>query len=180
MAELKLAYAFIFTMPGVPFLYYGDEIGMRYLDLRTKEGGYQRTGSRSPMQWSRGANMGFSGASADEIYLPVDAAEDAPCVEEQLADDASLLSEVRRLLALRHAHEDLQADAPFAVVNDDEGAAPFIYRRGELFVAVNPSSQRKRYEREWLRGKELVYRIGDASLSDGRLVMPAQSFAVLA
>ena len=180
VAELKLAYAFIFTMPGVPFLYYGDEIGMRYLDLRTKEGGYQRTGTRSPMQWNRGANMGFSGASADEIYLPVDAAEDAPCVGEQLADDASLLSEVRRLLALRHAHEDLQADAPFAVVNDDEGAAPFIYRRGELFVAVNPSSQRKRYEREWLRGKELVYRIGDASLSDGRLVMPAQSFAVLA
>ena len=180
VAELKLAYAFIFTMPGVPFLYYGDEIGMTYLDLRTKEGGYQRTGSRSPMQWSRGKNMGFSDAPADEIYLPVDAAEDAPCVEEQLADQNSLLSEVKRLLALRHAHEDLQADAPFTVVNDDEAAAPFIYRRGELLVAVNPSSQRKRYEREWLRGKELVYRIGDASLSDGRLVMPAQSFAVLA
>ena len=51
MDELKLAYAFIFTMPGVPFLYYGDEIGMRYLDLPTKEGGYYRTGARTPMQW---------------------------------------------------------------------------------------------------------------------------------
>ena len=179
-AELKLAYAFIFTMPGVPFLYYGDEIGMTYLDLRTKEGGYQRTGSRSPMQWSRGYNMGFSGAPAVEIYLPVDPSEDAPCVEEQLADPDSLLSEVRRLLALRHAHEDLQADAPFTVVNDDEVTAPFIYRRGGLLLAINPSSQRKRYEREWLRGKELVYCIGDATLSDGRLAMPAQSFAVLA
>ena len=178
--ELKLAYAFIFTMPGVPFLYYGDEIGMTYLDLRTKEGGYQRTGSRSPMQWSRGKNMGFSDAAADEIYLPQDPREDAPCVEEQLADDESLLAEVKRLLALRHAHEDLQADAPFTVVNDDEFGKPFIYRRGEMLVAINPSPQDKRYEREWLRGRELVYRIGDASLADGRLMMPAQSFAVLA
>ena len=59
--ELKIAYTFIFTMPGVPFLYYGDEIGMRYLDVPTKEGGYQRTGSRTPMQWNSGRNMGFSG-----------------------------------------------------------------------------------------------------------------------
>ena len=58
--ELKLAYAVIFTMPGVPFLYYGDEIGMRYLDLPTKEGGYYRTGSRSPMQWDGSKNLGFS------------------------------------------------------------------------------------------------------------------------
>ncbi len=41
-------------MPGVPFLYYGDEIGMRYRALPGKEGGYVRTGSRTPMQW--GAN----------------------------------------------------------------------------------------------------------------------------
>ncbi|MFT9057564.1 MAG: alpha-amylase family glycosyl hydrolase, partial [Ethanoligenens sp.] len=50
--EIKLAYAFVFTMPGVPFLYYGDEIGMRYQSgLISKEGGYTRTGSRTPMQW---------------------------------------------------------------------------------------------------------------------------------
>lgn len=49
--ELRLAYATIFTLPGAPFVYYGDEIGMRYLPLPTKEGGYFRTGSRTPMQW---------------------------------------------------------------------------------------------------------------------------------
>lgn len=38
-------------MPGAPFIYYGDEIGMRYLEgLTSVEGGYGRTGSRSPMQ----------------------------------------------------------------------------------------------------------------------------------
>ena len=162
-AELKLAYAFILTMPGVPFIYYGDEIGMRYLDVRTKEGGYQRTGSRTPMQWSRDEGMGFS-----------------TCVEDQLRDADSLLSEIRRLTALRHAHEDLQADAPFSVINDDEDAAPFVYRRGKMILAVNPSSREKRFEDGLHAGKRLAYRIGEASLADGCLKMPGQSFAVLA
>lgn len=179
-AELKLAYAFILTMPGVPFIYYGDEIGMRYLDVRTKEGGYQRTGSRTPMQWNRAGNMGFSTAPADRLYVPVDAREDAPCVEDQLADAGSLLWEVRRLVALRHAHTDLQADAVFEVVNDDEEGAPFVYRRGEMILAVNPTLQEKRYTDEALAGKAVVYRIGPASAGDGCLTMPAQSFAVLA
>ncbi len=179
-AELKLAYAFILTMPGVPFIYYGDEIGMRYLDLRTKEGGYQRTGSRSPMQWSRDENMGFSNAAPEQLYLPVDPSQDAPCVEEQLADEGSVLSEVRRLVALRHAYEDLQADAPFVVIDEDETTAPFVYGRGELLLAVNPSSAEKRYEGELLRGRRLVYQIGQPSVEEGCLTMPGQSFAVLA
>ena len=179
-AELKLAYAFILTMPGVPFIYYGDEIGMRYLDLRTKEGGYQRTGSRSPMQWSHGENAGFSTAPADQLYLPVDASPDAPSVEGQWADPDSLLSEVRRLVALRHAYEDLQADAPFAVVNDDEAAAPFSYRRGALLLALNPSSRERRLDDALLQGRRVVYRIGGAALHEGSLAMPGQSFVVLA
>ena len=179
-AELKLAYAFILTMPGVPFIYYGDEIGMRYLDVRTKEGGYQRTGSRTPMQWSRGEGMGFSHAPAEQFYLPLDASDDAPCVEEQLADPGSLLSEVTRLTTLRHAHEDLQADALFSVINDDEDEAPFVYRRGGMILTINPSSCEKRFCGEQLAGRVLVYRIGEAALADGCLTMPGQSFAVLA
>lgn len=70
--ELKLAYSFIFTMPGVPFLYYGDEIGLNYIPgLPSKEGGYTRTGSRTPMQWTGGKNAGFSDADADKLYLPI-------------------------------------------------------------------------------------------------------------
>ena len=50
--DLELAFLFLLTMPGVPFIYYGDEIGMRSLDgLPSKEGGYGRTGARTPMQW---------------------------------------------------------------------------------------------------------------------------------
>ena len=59
--ELKIAFAFLLSMPGAPFIYYGDEIGMKYIDnLESVEGGYDRTGSRSPMQWDNSTNAGFS------------------------------------------------------------------------------------------------------------------------
>ena len=51
--ELKVAFAFLLSMPGAPFIYYGDEIGMKYVEgLTSVEGGYGRTGSRTPMQLS--------------------------------------------------------------------------------------------------------------------------------
>ena len=50
LLDLKICFAFLLTMPGAPFIYCGDEIGMRYLGVVTSvEGGYFRTGSRSPM-----------------------------------------------------------------------------------------------------------------------------------
>ena len=140
--ELKLAYAFIFTMPGVPFLYYGDEIGMRYIEgLVSKEGGYDRTGSRTPMQWTRGSNCGFSDAPADKLYIPVDSGADAPTVEAQARDPQSLLNTVIKLIHLRHVNADLQADGSFAVLYAEKKAYPFVYRRGGLVIAVNPSAR---------------------------------------
>ena len=71
--ELKVAFAFLLSMPGAPFIYYGDEIGMRYVEgLTSVEGGYSRTGSRSPMQWDDGVNAGFSTASAQKLYIQQD------------------------------------------------------------------------------------------------------------
>lgn len=140
--QLKLAYALIFTLPGVPFLYYGDEIGMRYLDdLPSKEGGYTRTGSRTPMQWAKGKNLGFSQAAPEDLYLPVDPVEDAPTAAEQAQDPASLLSTVKAILALRHAYPDLQADGGLEVLYARQGDPLLIYRRGSLTLAVNPSDR---------------------------------------
>ena len=87
--ERKLAYATLLMLPGAPFIYYGDELGMRYRPLPSKEGGYTRTGSRTPMQWDDGANLGFSQAAAEALYLPVDPAEDAPTVERAMANKDS-------------------------------------------------------------------------------------------
>ena len=176
--ELKLAYAFLFTMPGVPFLYYGDEIGMTWLDLPDKEGGYFRTGARTPMQWDAAKpNLGFSDAQADRLYLPVDPAEDAPTVRDQEGRPESLLETVRSLLALRHARWDLQADAPFEVVCDSKGL-PFVYRRGKLTIAVNPSGETQWFalDREDLR---VAWAIGAPAVEGRMLTLPPQSFALL-
>ena len=138
--EAKLAYAFLLTLPGVPFIYYGDEIGMRYqAGMPTKEGGYTRTGTRTPMQWSDGPNKGFSTAGADRLYLPVDGTADAPTVERQTGDPDSLLETVRALLAFRHAQPDLRADADFEPVEIPGEPRALVYRRGSLWLAVNPS-----------------------------------------
>ena len=181
-AELKLAYSMLFTLPGVPFLYYGDEIGMRYLDVPTKEGGYFRTGSRTPMQWDESANLGFSSGRAETLYLPVDPSSDAPTVAAQEADPASLLNTVRAVLALRHQEEDLQADAEFRVVCSESGK-PFVYRRGKLLCVVNPAGSAQEVvlptkETEKTLG-DVLFAIGDACVEDGLLKIGPQGFAVI-
>ena len=177
--ELKLAYAFFLTLPGVPFIYYGDEIGMRYLRLPSKEGGYQRTGSRTPMQWGGGKNLGFSDAPAERLYLPVDPADDAPTVAAQESDPDSLLAETRRLVALRKRYTDLQADAPFTVIGTGGTDGPFVYGRGDLVLAVNPSSGSREVRHESVAGKHLLYTIGRCAADGDRLSLAGQSFAVL-
>ncbi len=171
--ELKLAYAYLFTMPGVPFLYYGDEIGMRYLNLPTKEGGYSRTGSRSPMQWGNGKNLGFSTADPELLYLPVDPAEDAPTVQAQEKDPDSLLQTVKSILHLRHSLEDLQADSEYETLCD----SPYVYRRGQLILAVNPSLEETEVKID-LNGRQPIFRIGTVLTSSSGFRLEAQSFAV--
>ena len=176
-AERRIAYAFLLTMPGAPFVYYGDEIGMRYRWLPTKEGGYHRTGSRTPMQWDSGKNLGFSQAEAEQLYLPVDPAADAPTVESQEQDPGSMLNHVRGLIALRKAHEALGNCSPFAVYSAEPGSRLFAYKRGSYLLAVNPGLTAEALKLEG--GYELVYAIGAPELSGGELTMAAQSFAVL-
>lgn len=127
--ELKVAYAMLLTMPGAPFVYYGDEIGMRYRPLSTKEGGYVRTGSRTPMQWDESANLGFSSATPDVLYLPVDPSPDAPTVAAQAARADSLYHWVRDVLAMRAGHAALDADASFAVLAAPSDGRTFAYLR---------------------------------------------------
>ena len=92
-------------MPGVPFLYYGNEIGMKQLpnNWPQVEGAYQpRNGARTPMQWNSGKNLGFSDGDAKNLYLPVDPSADAPNVAAQEKNPNSLLNKTRQLIALHH------------------------------------------------------------------------------
>ncbi len=146
--ELKLAFAFLLSLPGAPFIYYGDEIGMRYqAGLTSKEGGYERTGSRTPMQWdSRAVNAGFSNAPPDRLYLPIDPSNDRPTVDRARNRDDSLFAEIRRLIALRRAHASLGGAARISFVCDGKAGGPLAFIRESdaerVLVAFNPGTKK--------------------------------------
>ena len=143
--ELRPAFAFLLTWGSVPSIYYGDEIGMRYLPgMPDVEGAvcnaaYNRAGCRTPMQWDDGMNAGFSTADASALYLPIDPDPDRPTVAAQLADPSSLLHLVRSLIALRRDHPALGGRSSTQVLH---AGYPFAYvRAGSHLVVVNPRRQ---------------------------------------
>ncbi|WP_125616112.1 maltose alpha-D-glucosyltransferase [Specibacter cremeus] len=102
-AEIELINALLLALPGSPFLYYGDEIGMGdniWLD--------DRDASRTPMQWNPDRNAGFSAVDPGKLYLPVVQSlvyhYNHVNVEAQMAHASSLLHWNRRVLAVRKAH----------------------------------------------------------------------------
>ncbi len=140
--QLGAAFTFLFTFGTVPCLYYGDEIGMRYLPgMPDVEGAicnplYNRAGCRTPMQWDSSPNAGFSTADPPALYLPVDPAADRPTVAGQDGVPGSTLTLVRELLALRRSTPVLQGGAPTRVV---AAGYPFAWVRGDShLVVVNP------------------------------------------
>ena len=176
---IKLSHAFMMTMPGVPFIYYGDEIGMRYrTDLVSKEGGFSRTGSRTPMQWSSDKNAGFSDCDEDMLYLPVDPADDAPNVERQQGDPDSIYENLRALIALRKANPSLGNDSEIEVVYGRSHAFPFVYRRGEFTAFVNPSDDEAQVEYD-MSGAEEAYILGGYESGDGFVKLMPRSFLLI-
>ena len=174
--ELRLAFAFLMSMPGVPFIYYGDEIGMRYLENVTSvEGGYERTGTRSPMQWNSTANAGFSSAMPENLYIPIDPSADRPTVESQMADNGSLWHEVRQLIALRQENIALQSESALEFLNCGENGYPLVYTRGtgseSIKVVLNPSSATVRLEIDNPEIMSIIYGIGRAGRIDGQALL---------
>jgi maltose alpha-D-glucosyltransferase/alpha-amylase len=142
-ADLEVIFAFLLSWPGVPFLYYGDEIGMRFIPgLPSKEGGYGRTGTRTPMQWDGSRNAGFSTAPAGKLYLPIDPQARRPTVKAQQGQSNSLLNHVRRLIALRKSSPALGARGKMTPLYARPRKYPFVYlrqwRRESFLVALNP------------------------------------------
>ncbi|HEX4165121.1 MAG TPA: maltose alpha-D-glucosyltransferase [Bryobacteraceae bacterium] len=99
-ARIEVMNALLFSLPGTPVIYYGDEIGMGdnvYLG--------DRNGVRTPMQWSPDRNAGFSSTNPQRLYLPVNIDPayhyEAINVESQQENPNSLLNWTKRLIALR-------------------------------------------------------------------------------
>lgn len=98
--KIELINCLLFSMPGTPVIYYGDEIGMGdnyYLG--------DRDGVRTPMQWSPDRNAGFSSANPQQLYLPVILDPEyhfgSVNVETQQANSSSLLWWMKRIINMR-------------------------------------------------------------------------------
>jgi maltose alpha-D-glucosyltransferase/alpha-amylase len=98
--RIELLNSLLFSFPGTPIIYYGDEIGMGdniYLG--------DRNGVRTPMQWNGDRNAGFSRATPAKLFSPVIMdpvwGYEAVNVEAQLSDQSSLLNWMRNMIALR-------------------------------------------------------------------------------
>lgn len=178
--QLKCVMAFLFTQPGVPLVYYGDEIGMRYIsNLPNKEGSVvkrgNRAGSRTPMQWDLSSNAGFSTALPENIYLPVDAAATQINVQSQMANTKSLLHFTKQLLALRAKSKALSHRGEIKFYNTEAKSYPLVYTRqmnGERYlIVINPSGAKQRMEVEL----PLVASVVKEPVSEGVAVAVANS-----
>ncbi|MBR1640376.1 MAG: hypothetical protein IJ688_13410 [Treponema sp.] len=172
--ELKIAFAFLLSMPGAPFIYYGDEIGMRYVEnLTSVEGGYGRTGSRSPMQWDSTKNAGFSTAEADKLYIPLDPYEDRPTAEAQMQDADSLYNEVRKLIGIRRNTPALQNTSRIDFVFTGKNKYPLAYLRGNgkdrILVIINPSKESVSFPTK-LKVGEQIYQMGKGLIQGGNMI----------
>lgn len=178
--ELKIAFAFLLSMPGAPFIYYGDEIGMRYVEgLKSVEGGYNRTGSRSPMQWDGSTNAGFSSAPASDLYITMDPGKDRPTAKAQMADPDSLYHEVKKLIQIRQSSKALLSRGTIEFVYAEKNQYPLAYVReaeGEkVLVIINPSDKEQSFPYS-AELKDALYTIGGkAESKDGTITIPAQS-----
>ncbi len=181
--KLKIAFAFLLTMPGVPFIYYGDEIGMRYLErLTSVEGGYGRTGSRSPMQWDHSTNAGFGNSPKDMLYIRQDERSDRPTAADQISNKNSLWNEVKRLIDLRKEHTALQSWGKIEFLYAEKNMYPLAYLRYDdsekLLIVLNPSeSKAKLHTACEIRGT--IYSFGrEPSAGNGTLTLEPNSFGI--
>lgn len=176
----KLSFAFLLSMPGAPYIYYGDEIGMNYVEgLTSVEGGYGRTGSRSPMQWDNSENAGFSTASADKLYVPIDPDPNRPTVQKQLDDENSLLNEIKKLISVRKANKALQSLGKIEFICSGTAGNPLAYIRSfdneKIFVALNPGNNLSEIEVNGNLG-EVIYSFGNgAELQNNKCIINAGS-----
>jgi glycosidase len=188
--ELEMIFAFSITMPGIPFIYYGNEIGMRQLYGNPfVEGAYKpRAGARTPMQWSSGRNLGFSEASTEKLYLPVDSADDAPTVQAQENDQNSLLNHVRNLIQLKKNEPALAAYAEFVPVYAKSHEYPFIYARSAgqdvILCIFNPAAKNTKAKftlnnhfksNKLLFGDEIKFKAKDSTFE---VSMEGQTYAI--
>lgn len=125
MARPRLAAILLLTMPGLPFIYYGEEIGM------TGEKPDERL--RTPMQWTAAPGAGFT---TGKPWQQLASDSMSVTVAAQHADPASLLTLHRQLIHLRARHPALQGGKMTPLTTGNDAVAAFVRREGDRAVLV--------------------------------------------
>ena len=137
---IEMMNGLLFSMPGTPIIYYGDEIGMGdniYLG--------DRNAVRTPMQWNSDRNAGFSAANPQRLFLPViidpEYHSQAVNVEAQQENPNSLLWWMKRLIALRQRYKAFGRGTLEVLRPDNRKVFAFIrrYQNERILVVVNLS-----------------------------------------
>ncbi len=134
--RMELLNSLLFSMPGSPVIYYGDELGMGdniFLG--------DRDGVRTPMQWSMDRNGGFSRADSARLYLPLIMdpvyGYQAVNVEAQERDPSSMLRFMRRIIALRRQHKAFGRGSMEFIKPDNRAILAFTRRyKSEVILVV--------------------------------------------
>ncbi len=133
--KIELMNILLFSLPGTPVLYYGDEIGMGdnfYLG--------DRNGVRTPMQWSPDRNAGFSTANPQKLFLPVvtdpEYHYEAVNVESNEGNLSSLLWWMKRVIAMRDGYKSFGRGSFEPVRSSNPKVLAFARRYGEEIMLV--------------------------------------------
>lgn len=125
VTRAKLAATLLLTLPGLPFVYYGEEIGMT--------GDKPDPRLRTPMQWGPGPGAGFTSGNPWESLQPDTLASN---VEVEGADPGSLLNLYRRLIHLRQENEALATGLLVPLSTGSSQVATYLRRAGDRAVLV--------------------------------------------
>ena len=133
--RVELLNSLLFSLPGTPVIYYGDEIGMGdniYLG--------DRNGVRTPMQWSGDRNAGFSRANPQRLYLPViidpEHHYETVNVEAHQQNPGSLLWWMKRLVLLRKNYQAFGRGTIEFIMPDNRKVLVFVRRLGEEIIMI--------------------------------------------
>jgi maltose alpha-D-glucosyltransferase/alpha-amylase len=133
--RVELMNALLFSLPGTPVIYYGDEIGMGdniFLG--------DRNGVRTPMQWSSDRNAGFSRANPQRLQLPVvidpQYHYESVNVEAQQSSPHSLLMWMKRLIALRKQHRAFSRGSMEMLAPSNRKVLAFVRRFDEEQILI--------------------------------------------
>lgn len=138
--KIELMNILLFSLPGTPVIYYGDEIGMGdnyYLG--------DRNGVRTPMQWSADRNAGFSRANPQRLYLPINIDPEyhyeALNVENQERNTSSLLWWMKRVIAMRRRMKALSRGDLTFLPGDNHRVLAFTrsFQGETMLVVINLS-----------------------------------------